>query len=131
MTPAPSEPPLSLTPGVPRATTQPWLALGTLSAHVPCSPSLRAPCISSLPQGHLPQAPKVPLCAAHLGPDVLIGGRANEGEADEEDVLETEQATVTQRGGLEASQPAPSPPTPRRASPELFIQPFGKACPKW
>lgn len=102
MTPAPPEPPLSLSPGVTSATTQPWLALGTLSAHASCSPSL--------PQGHLPQAPKVPLCAAHLGPDVLIGGRANKGEADEEDVLGTEQATVTQRGGLEASQPGSSTP---------------------
>lgn len=47
--------------------------------------------LPSLPaQGHLPWTPRVPLSPAHLGADVLIGGRADEGEADEEDVLGTE-----------------------------------------
>lgn len=62
---------------------------------------------SLLPQGHLPDAPGA-LSPAHLGPNVLIGGWAHEGEADEENILETQQARVAHEGGPEVSGLGPS-----------------------
>lgn len=100
---------------------QPWLALGTLSAHTLCCPSDRLQAVGpsfppTLSQGHLspgpwapqvPRAPQARLCPAHLGADVLIGGWADEGEADEEDVLGTEQQGLPTRGspGVSPRQP--------------------------
>ena len=53
--------------------------------------------------------PKVLLHPTHLGPDVLIGGWADKGEADEEDVLGN-QAKVTGEGRPGGVQPGPSTP---------------------
>lgn len=47
------------------------------------------------------------LLEAHLGSDILIGGWADEREADEEYILETEQSKVGKREARESCMGAP------------------------
>lgn len=91
-TPSPLWDPLRVSPP---ESLRVWSSLGTISApgrgsKLPVPPSL-------LPLPRVTCSPARPrlLCPAHLGADVLIGSWADEREADEEDILGTEQAMVT------------------------------------
>ena len=92
---------------------QPWLTLRTLSAHILCCPEA-GQSLQSLPamlpsSGSPALTPKVPLRPTHLGPDILIGGWADKGEADEEDILGN-KARVTGERRPAGVQPGPSTP---------------------
>lgn len=94
--PGPLPDPLRVSPS---ESPQPWLSLGTLSARALCCPRTRPKVAHpSLPPSLGSTCPRALLCPAHLGSDILIGGGADEGEADEEDVLGTEKARVTCEG---------------------------------
>lgn len=54
---------------------------------------------------------------AHLGSDVLIGGRADEREADEEHILETEQGRDLKREARESCVPTPPAHLPYAPAP--------------
>lgn len=66
-------------------------------------PFLRVTCLPA------PRTPQALLSPAHLGADILIGSWTDEGEADEEDVLGTEQAGVTCEGRPRCVPPVPLP----------------------